>query len=114
VQPEWLFIDPSAASFMTQLWSDGVQGVAKANNDVRDGIRSVSVALGSGLVSVHRSCAGLLSELPSYAWDDKAAAKGEDKPLKINDHSVDALRYGLHSTQHDWRSLIRADLTEAA
>jgi PBSX family phage terminase large subunit len=114
VQPEWLFIDPSAASFMTQLWADGVPGVARALNDVKDGIRSVSVALGSGLVSVHRSCAGLLSELPSYAWDDKAAKKGEDKPLKINDHSVDALRYGLHSTAHDWRSLIRTDLTEAA
>lgn len=114
VAPEWLFVDPSAASFMTQLWSDGVQGVARANNDVKDGIRSVSVALGSDLVSVHRSCAGLLSELPAYAWDDKASKNGEDKPLKVNDHSVDALRYGLHSTAHDWRGLIRTDLTEAA
>lgn len=114
VTPEWLFIDPSASSFINQLWSDGVPGVARALNDVLDGIRSVSVALGSGLVSVHRSCTGLLSELPSYAWDDKAAAKGEDKPLKINDHSVDALRYGLHSTAHEWRSLIRTELTEAA
>jgi PBSX family phage terminase large subunit len=60
ITPEWLFVDPSAASFMTQLWSDGVQGVARANNDVLDGIRSVGVALGSGLVSVHRSCTGLL------------------------------------------------------
>lgn len=114
VQPEWLFVDPSAASFMTQLWADGVPGVARALNDVKDGIRSVSVALGSGLVSVHRSCAGLLSELPSYAWDDKASKKGIDQPLKINDHSVDALRYALHSTAHDWRSLIKTDLKQAA
>jgi hypothetical protein len=109
-----LFVDPSAASFINQLWADGVPGVARAVNDVLDGIRSVSVALGSGLLSVHRSCAGLVTELPGYAWDDKAAKKGEDKPLKVNDHSCDALRYALHSTAHDWRGLIRADLHQAA
>ncbi|MFJ1995310.1 PBSX family phage terminase large subunit [Streptomyces asiaticus] len=114
VSPQWVFVDPSAASFMTQLWSDGLPGVAKADNDVKDGIRSVGVALGSGLLSVHRSCTGLLAELPAYAWDEKAAKKGEDKPLKIDDHSVDALRYGLHSTAHEWRGLIRPDLEVAA
>ncbi|MBK3563213.1 MULTISPECIES: PBSX family phage terminase large subunit [unclassified Streptomyces] len=114
VHPQWIFVDPSAASFMTQLWSDGVQGVAKANNEVKDGIRSVSVALGSDLLYVHRSCAGLLTELPSYAWDEKAAAAGDDKPLKVDDHSVDALRYGLHSTAHEWRHLVRANLEVAA
>ncbi|WP_441251186.1 PBSX family phage terminase large subunit [Kitasatospora sp. McL0602] len=113
-QPEWLFIDPSAASFMTQLWADGLTNVAKADNAVLDGIRSVSMAIGSGLLFVHRSCSGLLDELPGYAWDDAAAAKGEDKPIKVNDHSVDALRYALHSTVHGWRHLLRADLTEAA
>ncbi|MGW4648054.1 PBSX family phage terminase large subunit [Kitasatospora sp. NPDC004289] len=112
--PEWVFVDPSAASFSTQLWADGVPGVAPAVNDVLDGIRSVSVALASGLVSVHRSCAGLLDELPGYAWDDAAAERGEDKPLKINDHSCDALRYALHSTSHTWRGLIPNDLEAAA
>lgn len=114
VQPEWVFVDPSAASFMNQLWNDGMPGVAKAVNDVLDGIRSVSVALGSGRLSVHRSCRGLIEELPGYAWDDTAAEKGEDKPIKANDHSVDALRYALHSTAHEWRHLVRANLEVAA
>ncbi|MDX3637690.1 PBSX family phage terminase large subunit [Streptomyces europaeiscabiei] len=114
VRPDWIFVDPSAASFMTQLWSDGVPGVAKADNDVKDGIRSVSMAFGEGILSIHRSCTGLLSELPSYVWDEKASLKGEDKPLKVDDHSVDGLRYGLHSTAHEWRHLIRAKLEVAA
>ncbi|WP_200308232.1 PBSX family phage terminase large subunit [Streptomyces adelaidensis] len=114
VVPDWVFVDPSAASFMTQLWSDGMPGVAKANNDVLDGIRSVSTAFGEGLLSVHRSCKGLLSELPAYVWDEKAGEKGDDKPLKLNDHSVDGLRYGLHSTAHEWRHLIRPNLEVAA
>ncbi|MGY0023743.1 PBSX family phage terminase large subunit [Streptomyces sp. YJ-C3] len=114
VTPDWLFVDPSAASFMTQLWADGVQGVAKADNDVKDGIRSVSMALAAGRLLVHRSCEGLLGELPSYSWDEKAAMAGEDKPVKANDHSCDALRYALHSSVNEWRHLIRADLEVAA
>lgn len=114
IRPDWLFVDPSAASFLTQLWADGVPGVAKADNDVHDGIRSVSMALAADRLMVHRSCEGLLGELPSYAWDEKAALLGEDKPLKVNDHSCDALRYGLHSTVNEWRHLVRASLEVAA
>ncbi|MFI1942049.1 PBSX family phage terminase large subunit [Streptomyces purpureus] len=106
VQPNWIFVDPSAASFMNQLWAEKVPNVAPAVNDVLDGIRSVGVALGSGLLRIHRSCAGLLGELPGYTWDEKAAERGEDKPLKTDDHSADALRYALHSTAHEWRGLI--------
>ncbi|MFF4369640.1 PBSX family phage terminase large subunit [Streptomyces sp. NPDC001594] len=114
VQPQWIFVDPSAASFMNQLWHDNVPGIAPAVNDVLDGIRSVSVALGSGLLRFHRSCTGLLGELPTYAWDERAAERGEDKPVKANDHSADALRYALHSTAHEWRGLIRPKLEVAA
>lgn len=77
-------------------------------------IRSVSTALGADLLSVHRSCTGLLDELPGYAWDDTAAAKGEDKPIKKDDHSVDALRYAVHSTAHEWRQLLQQGLDVAA
>ncbi|RLL70307.1 PBSX family phage terminase large subunit [Streptomyces sp. Z26] len=114
VQPEWIFVDPSAASFMNQLWADQVPSIAPAVNDVLDGIRSVSVALGSNLLRVHRSCTGLLAELPGYAWDERAAERGEDKPVKTADHSADALRYALHSTAHTWRGLIRTDREEMA
>lgn len=111
VEPEWILVDPSAASFMTQLWADGVPNVAKARNDVLDGIRSVSVALGNDLFRAHSSCTGLLDELPSYAWDSKAAEQGEDSPIKRDDHSVDALRYALHSTAHEWRDLTPKEWT---
>lgn len=114
VVPSWIFVDPSAASFMTQLWSDGVPGVARADNEVKDGIRSVSTAFGANLLSVHRSCAGLLEELPAYVWDEKASLKGIDQPLKVDDHSVDGLRYGLHSTVHEWRHLLPATSLEVA
>ena len=28
-----------------------------------------------------------------YIWDEKAAQNGEERPLKVNDHAPDALRY---------------------
>ncbi|MEV0410303.1 PBSX family phage terminase large subunit [Streptomyces sp. NPDC050448] len=106
VVPEWTFIDPSAASYSNQLWADGHPGVTRAVNDVIDGIRSVSNALDAGLLRIHRSCEGLLGELPNYVWSEEAAARGEDKPVKKDDHSVDALRYVIHSTAHEWRPLL--------
>ncbi|MEU2393983.1 terminase family protein [Streptomyces sp. NPDC007369] len=106
VEPEWTFVDPSATSYSAQLWADGHPGVARADNTVLDGIRSVSNALDVGLLRIHRSCEGLLDELPSYVWSDEAAARGEDKPVKANDHSLDALRYAIHSTSHEWRHLL--------
>ncbi|MFE1842407.1 PBSX family phage terminase large subunit [Streptomyces sp. NPDC059515] len=106
VTPEWSFVDPSAASFIRQAYQDGFPNLAKAKNEVSDGIRDVASLLAAGVLRVHRSCTGLIEEIPGYVWDEKAAEKGEDKPVKINDHSVDALRYVIHSTAHEWRHLL--------
>lgn len=114
VTPEWTFIDPSAASFSTQMWADGYAHPARASNEVADGIRSVSSLLAADRLLVHESCEGLLAELPGYSWDPKATEHGEDKPLKVDDHSADALRYVVHSTAHEWRHLLTAPPKEAA
>jgi PBSX family phage terminase large subunit len=101
--PRWLAVDPSAESFQLQLHRDGVRGVVDADNAVQDGIRLVASLLATRRLVIHRSCRGLIDELPGYAWDDAAANKGEDKPVKANDHSCDALRYAVTTTQAAWR-----------
>jgi PBSX family phage terminase large subunit len=103
ITPEWVHVDPSAASFSTQLHHDGMSNVAHAVNDVVPGIRSVAGALATDRLRVHRSCDGWFVEIPGYAWDDRAAELGEDKPVKANDHSLDAGRYAIHSTEWQWR-----------
>lgn len=102
-RPRWITVDPSAASFSEQLHRDGVRGVTDADNAVSDGIRLVASLLGSDRLVVDESCAGLIGEAPGYAWDDKAAEKGEDKPIKVADHSLDAARYAIATTQAMWR-----------
>jgi PBSX family phage terminase large subunit len=92
-----IIVDPSAASFIAQLKKDGFYNVRKANNDVLDGIRHVSTLLSNGKYFIHESCKNLIKEKASYVWDAKAQQRGEDKPLKQNDHASDAERYGIMS-----------------
>ena len=102
VQPESIVVDPSAASFIQQLHRDGM-APTQADNAVGDGIRLVSSVLGAGKLKVHRSCKGLIDEFPGYSWDDKKAQRGEDAPIKVDDHGLDALRYGVKTTESAWR-----------
>ena len=100
--PEWVIVDPSAASFIRQLYSDGVRGVRAADNEVLDGIRLTASTLAQDRLRVHESCKGLINEIPGYTWNPKAQARGEDEPVKVNDHGCDALRYSLKLTRSIW------------
>lgn len=113
VEPEWIVVDPSAKSFIVQLFTDGLSPMP-ANNAVLDGIRTVSSLLGSGRLKVHPRCTGWIDEIGGYVWDDKAAALGIDKPIKAEDHSMDAGRYGLHTTYGLWRDDLTDEYEEAA
>lgn len=110
---EAIIVDPSAASFIAQLHRDGWARVRGADNTVLDGIRDVSSLLAGDRLRVH-GCPGLVDELPGYVWDPKAAQRGEDKPLKENDHGADALRYGIRALRRYWRHWTITDLDQAA
>ena len=88
-----IYIDPSATSFKLELRKQGVQNLYDAKNEVLDGIRLVSTYVDSGTLKVCRNCPNLIKEFQSYVWDAKSAKTGEDRPLKENDHALDALRY---------------------
>lgn len=113
VIPEKWIVDPSAASFIEQLWRDGVTPT-RADNTVGDGIRLVANLLAKDQLRVHRSCTGWVEEVPSYVWDETAASKGEDRPVKVGDHALDAGRYVLKTTEWSWRHQITQPAEEAA
>lgn len=97
------YVDPAAASFKTQLNRDNVRYVRNANNNVTQGIKLMASLIGADRLRITNRCTGLLQEISSYSWDRKAAEKGEDKPVKQNDHSVDAARYAIASSESWWR-----------
>lgn len=85
-------IDPSAASFIAELKRRGHK-VRKANNNVLDGIRQTARMFSRGEIIIDAGCVNTIRELENYRWDPAAAARGEDRPVKVDDHAADALRY---------------------
>ncbi len=92
IKPVQIIIDPSAASFIAELRQRGYS-IKKAKNDVLDGIRFVGSLLNREQIAISDQCRETIKEFASYVWDEKAADRGEDKPIKQNDHCMDALRY---------------------
>ena len=98
-----IIVDPSAASFILELRNRGFY-VKEADNEVLDGIRKVSTLLAMKCLKINRKCKGLRAEMQSYVWDEKAAQRGEEKPVKQLDHEVDAARYFVSTALPQWRT----------
>ena len=86
-------IDPSATSLIN-LFKQNRINVKEADNTVINGITVVLNWLDEERIHiVAERCPNLIREFASYIWDEKAQERGEDKPIKQNDHALDALRY---------------------
>ena len=98
-----VIVDPSAASFKAEMLKRGIW-YADAENDVNEGIRMVSMMLNQKLVRFCRQTTKKTAqEMQTYAWDSKAAQRGEEKPLKVHDHGPDAFRYFAKRQIPWWR-----------
>lgn len=92
VSYQCIIVDPSAASFIAELMRRGLK-VIKADNTVLDGIRLTGKLLHQRELLFTKDCINTIAEFGAYHWDDKAAEHGEDKPVKQDDHAMDAVRY---------------------
>ena len=107
---ERIYIDPSAKGFMLQLHEEGVRGIRQANNEVNKGIELTSSIIQSDMLRVLSHCKNTISEFNSYCWDTKAQERGEDKPIKQNDHAMDALRYVVNGTRMTWQKILGSEV----
>jgi PBSX family phage terminase large subunit len=89
-----VYIDPAAASLKIALRQEELP-VIDANNDVLLGIKICTKFIAGKNIVIHKGCRVLRDHIQSYSWDPKAADRGEDKPIKKNDHVLDALRYAI-------------------
>lgn len=87
-----IYIDPAAASLKIALRQADLP-ILDANNDVVLGIKCVGKFISGKNIQVHKSCKILTEQIQSYAWCPKGQERGEDKPIKKDDHICDALRY---------------------
>lgn len=89
-----IYIDPSAEAFQLELQRMGMH-VSHANNDVLNGISHTTSEMAKGNLFIIEECKNTIRQLEAYVWDQKAAIKGKDAPVKDEDDAPDALRYAV-------------------
>jgi PBSX family phage terminase large subunit len=87
---EMIIVDPSAASFIECINRHSKYMVKKADNNVLDGIRKTADALKHEKIYISPACTNSIREFSLYRWSDNI---NHEKPLKINDHAMDDIRY---------------------
>jgi PBSX family phage terminase large subunit len=101
--PPQLTVDPEAAPFIESLKRAGFL-VKLAKKDVLSGIAHLTTLFKLRRIKINKDrCPHLIKELSGYAWDEKAAKLGEEKPVKQNDHLCDPLRYLVETFLLKWR-----------
>ena len=94
--------DPAEPGNISMFRRAGLPAHA-ADNEVGAGIQTIATTLhleplqGKPGLLISAACPTLVRELSAYAWDDDSAG---ERPHKADDHTVDALRYALHSKAH--------------
>jgi PBSX family phage terminase large subunit len=99
----YIIIDPSAASLKAELRKRNLGITIKdAKNDVIDGIRKQMSMLKDGEYKIidHPTNQQCIRDYSAYLWDERAQTKGEDKPIKEDDHTKDEERYLLYTIFH--------------
>jgi len=99
-KPILALVDSAAPELRRRLAERDIVN-AGATHKVSDGIKVVRrfICDGQGvrLLKIHPRCKNLIRELQMYRYDDRGHSVdgGEPKPLKLDDHAPDALRYLL-------------------
>lgn len=93
--PGTFYCDPSSPASIEKFNRVGLSA-EKAINDVNAGIRAVSSLIASDRFRVHARCRNTLMELNMYSYAPDAPGRpARDTPVKVHDHAMDALRYGI-------------------
>ena len=87
------FADPSGAQDIEELRSRDFD-IQPANNDVSTGLNAVTERIKTNRLKVFANCINTIDEFSLYQRErNQSSGEWRDKPLKQNDHCMDALRY---------------------
>ena len=103
-----LYLPHDAASLKAQCRKDKrirMKVRTYAPNTFRD-INQIQDLFNDNRFHIHRSCKNSITQAQTYCWDTKAQQRGEDKPLKVDDHCPDMWRGGIFGPRHNRRKVI--------
>lgn len=105
-KPDAAYIDSSAVELRQRIWNDNINTIS-STHPVSEGIKNVRrlICDGNGvrLLKIHPRCREAINEMQSYRYDPNSTVVqiGEPKPLKLDDHFPDALRYMTWHKRYD-------------
>lgn len=98
-----IIVPPEAGSLKAEMLMRGLW-ITNADNAVKEGIHTVATLLARRKLRISKNgCPELAKRIPNYAWDEKAAKRGVEQPLKVEDDDNDSMRYGVHGKIPQWR-----------
>ena len=91
-----VYCDAAAPDKIEELYNSGINA-QPADKNVTEGIEKVK----SMPLYIHEYSENLKKELQTYKWSQDKSGILLDKPLKYNDHLLDAMRYAVYThTKH--------------
>lgn len=96
-----VYPDPESPSAIEELRNRMVntREVVKGRDSVQSGVQKVRELLVRGKLKVNQRCINTIAEFETYSYDDeKDDRDAKEKPVKANDHALDALRYVVMMT----------------
>ena len=103
-----LFLPHDAASLKAECKKDKRvrMKIRTYRPDTYEDILKIQNLFNNDQFFIHERCKNSITQAQTYSWDIKAQQRGEDKPLKINDHCPDMWRGGLFGPRTNRRKVI--------
>lgn len=95
-KPTKVYPDPAEPDRIEILSKSGLN-CRDVSKDIVAGVDRVRELFKQNRIHIHPDCHNLIHELETYRYPEKKPDKNEEeKPVKENDHALDALRYALY------------------
>lgn len=105
-----VYPDPESPGAIEELRTKqvNVREVIKGKDSVEAGIKKVKEMFITRKLKINKRCLNLIHELETYSYDDKESDRNaKERPIKANDHALDALRYVVTMTTNRPQTIIQ-------
>jgi len=92
----YMYGDCAEPARIEEIYRNGYN-IHKSDKSVMDGIDFVKTQK----LNIHKDSYNIIKEIEGYSWKTDKDGKPLDEPLKVDDHAMDAIRYGLYTHYGD-------------
>ena len=96
VSRQYVMCDSASPERIDELVMNGISAAGVSKPTINFGIHWL---LGYKIV-IHKNCTNFIREISSYRWEEDKFGNALPKPVGMDDHGIDALRYAFNTVMH--------------